>query len=88
MKKSLILNRTNYLRLSILLLVAILMTGCGTTTIGESACPPIKKYSKAEKEEIRKEVGKLDKNNILRDVVSDFINLRDLVSACHTTMKK
>jgi hypothetical protein len=61
------------------------MTGCGTMTIGETACPPLKKYTKAEMAEIRREVSAMPRNHIIRTIVADYINLRDMVREC--TMK-
>lgn len=64
----------------IMFVIAFFISGCATTggtPINISQCPPLKSYSKAQRERAAQELRKLANNSELAVFISDYGKLRE-----------
>lgn len=76
----------------LLVTVTALLTGCGTTvykTDLEIYCPPIKQYDSEFNHKLADEIEVIpNEGSAIETVVTDYMVLRDKLSACHKEQEK
>jgi len=72
------------LRLAVLVIAMILLTGCGAvgSDAPPSACPPVVEYSRPEQARVADEVARLPEGALITGWLSDYAVLRDQAKAC------